>query len=824
MRSSVERTNRVASVAAAVSLALCAVGCLVAIGAAAQVPGGMLLLEGALGFVAISVVAMAVLVPWRTRLLRTQATALSRQERILEAAAFAAERLARPDGGTLGLDEALARIGEATEVGRAYIFENRLHPERGLVMSITNEWVAEAVSPTIDDPENHDFRYADGFVDWERELRAGATVRRVLSEANPVERADMESESVKSTLAVPIFVAGEWWGYVGFDDVETERRWTGSEADALMVAAGTIGGSIARERAMAEAIAAEDRFRVLVEHAPAVVYIDALDDTASTVYMSPQIEALIGYTVEEWHADPDLWPKLLHPDDREAALAATARHNETGEPFAMNYRLTARDGRTVWIHDEAVLVRSNDGTPLYSQGLMQDVTAAKRAEEQIEFLAYHDRLTGLPNAAMFTEVAAMALARASRSGLSAAILFLDIDGFKLANDTLGIEGGDRLLRAIAERIQSALRETDTLARRSGDEFLILLADLESGTINDMQTPLLFAESVAERVRSELAAPFTIDGTEIFVSASIGMDVFPGGADDLQTLLTQAETAMLASKQAGPGGFAASEAGAVDAATKLAFVTRLRKAVERQEWLLHYQPIVQLSTGSIVGVEALVRWRTEDGETIPPNEFIPLAEELGLIEDIGDWVIEEIVRQDGRWRAEGVELEMGFNLSPRQFWQPDLAQRILSRLDARGVDPTKMTVEITESSAMRDPERAHHVLWDLHARGLRVAIDDFGTGYSSLSRLRSFPIDVLKIDRSFVSHLDEDPQAAHIVSAFIQLGRGLGMTTLAEGIETEGEWRFLAEHGCELGQGYFFSRPVPAEEITARLLGGELTIA
>jgi diguanylate cyclase (GGDEF)-like protein/PAS domain S-box-containing protein len=691
-------------------------------------------------------------------------------------------------------------------------------------MSITHEWVADGVEPTIDDPENRDFRYADGFSHWERSLRAGDTVRAILSEVEPVERADMEAESVRSTIAVPILVAGEWWGYVGFDDVRAERRWSATESDALMVAAGTIGGAIARDRAVTEAVAAEDRFRVLVEHAPAVVYIDALDDTASTVYMSPQIEALTGYTVEEWQADDELWPKLLHPDDREMALEKTARHNETGEPFAMEYRLTARDGRTVWVHDEAVMVRASDGTPLYSQGLMQDVTAAKEAEQQIEFLAYHDRLTGLPNAAMFAEVANLALARADRADLGIALLFLDLDGFKLANDTLGTEGGDRLLCAVAERIGSVLRETDTLARRAGDEFLILLADLETGTIADMQTPLLFAESVAERIRHELATPFSIDGTEIFISASIGMEAFPDGAEDLHGLLAHAETAMLASKQAGPGGFAASEVGAVDAATKLAFVTKLRRAVERREWILHYQPIVQLATGSIVGVEALVRWRTEDGETIPPNEFIPLAEGLGLIEEIGDWVVEEIVRQDGVWRAAGLELEMGFNLSPRQFWQPDLAQRILSRLDARGVDPRKVTVEITESSAMRDPERAHDVLWDLHARGLRVAIDDFGTGYSSLSRLRSFPIDVLKIDRSFVSHLDQDPQAAHIVGAFIQLGNGLGMTTLAEGIETEGEWRFLAEHGCELGQGYFFSRPVPADEITARVLGGELTIA
>ena len=249
-------------------------------------------------------------------------------------------------------------------------------------------------------------------------------------------------------------------------------------------------------------------------------------------------------------------------------------------------------------------------------------------------------------------------------------------------------------------------------------------------------------------------------------------MYPDGASDVQTLIAQAETAMFASKKAGPGGFAASEVGAVDAATKLAFVTKLRKAVERQEWVLYYQPVVELATGSIVGVEALIRWCDADGEIIPPVEFIPLAEELGLIEAIGDWVVEEIVRQDQRWRAEGIELEMGFNLSPRQFWQPDLAERVLSRLE-RSAQPSKVMVEITESSAMRDPERAHDVLWDLHARGLRVAIDDFGTGYSSLSRLRSFPIDVLKIDRSFVSHLDEirDSPISSVYSSSSDAGSG-----------------------------------------------------
>ncbi len=300
----------------------------------------------------------------------------------------------------------------------------------------------------------------------------------------------------------------------------------------MMVAAGTIGAALARERAVSEAMEAKDRFRVLVENAPAVVYIDGLDDTASSVYMSPQIEALTGYSAEEWLADPDLWPMLLHPEDRDAALEGTARHNGTGEPFKMDYRLIAQNGRVVWIRDEAVMVRAPDGSFAYSQGLMQDVTAVKLADERLQYLAYHDLLTGLPNGAMLTEVATMALTRVNRAGLAAAVLCLDIDGFKLANDTLGAEGGDRLLLAIAERLRAVLRETDMLARRGGDEFVILLADLEAGSIGDMQAPLLFAEGVAGRIREAFATAFAIDGREIFVSASIGISVFPDGAEDV----------------------------------------------------------------------------------------------------------------------------------------------------------------------------------------------------------------------------------------------------------------------------------------------------
>jgi EAL domain-containing protein (putative c-di-GMP-specific phosphodiesterase class I) len=254
---------------------------------------------------------------------------------------------------------------------------------------------------------------------------------------------------------------------------------------------------------------------------------------------------------------------------------------------------------------------------------------------------------------------------------------------------------------------------------------------------------------------------------------------------------------------------------VDALGKLSLTTRLRKAVEHQHWELHYQPILDLADASTVGVEALLRWNDPNGGLVPPGDFIPLAEEIGLIEVIGDWVVEELVRQDERWRAEGLDLELSFNLSPRQLRQPEIGSRILSRLESGGVDPRRVVVEVTESTAMTDPDRTLRILRDLHARGLRIALDDFGTGYSSLSRLKHMPVDVLKIDRSFVREAHADAQAGSMVTAIVQLADGLGMTSLAEGIETEDERRFLTERGCRLGQGFVFSRPVPAADIAAR---------
>jgi diguanylate cyclase (GGDEF)-like protein/PAS domain S-box-containing protein len=742
-------------------------------------------------------------------------------EAVLGAVAFANEGFLRGDLWSDRIDEILERLGRAVEADRAYLFQNVRDEAGRLTMDLRFEWCAERAPTLFEDPENHLFPYAPTFARWIEVLGRGDVIVGATAETADVEREMLESEQVVTQCIVPVFVGRDWWGFLGFDDCHAGRAWSAVETDALRAAAGALGAAIERAIADREGVAAERRFRSMIEQLPAISYVDGVQDHAPTIYISPQVEAILGYTQEEWTSAEDMWPRVLHPDDRARAVAQNERHNETGEPFALEYRVFAKDGRTVWLRDEAVLIRDERGQPLHSQGVMMDITERKRAEEQVAFLAYHDDLTGLPNRAMFEELLDLSIARARRHDGSVAVVHVDVDDFSLVNDSLGHKNGDALLTQVAQRLRVATRDTDLVARKGGDQFLLLLADLEREGSGELDAALIRAGSVAQRIHEALREPFEADGTELYVSVSVGVSLFPQDAPDVATLMRNAETAMRESKKAGPAGYVVSSLGVADPRSKLSYVTRLRKAVEQSQWVLHYQPVVELVTGTMVGVEALIRWLDPSGTLVPPNDFIPLAEELGLIESIGDWVLDEMGRQDKIWRRHGLDLEIGFNLSPRQFWQPDLSDRILSRIEAGGLDPGRLVVEITESSAMMDPDRAQRVLWDLHMQGLRVAIDDFGTGYSNLSRLRELPVEILKIDRTFVMNVDTERQAGAIATAFIELGRGMGMTTLAEGIETAGEWRFLTERGCGLGQGYYFSRPVTGDEIVERHRSGRI---
>jgi diguanylate cyclase (GGDEF)-like protein/PAS domain S-box-containing protein len=575
-------------------------------------------------------------------------------------------------------------------------------------------------------------------------------------------------------------------------------------ADATVASVRDARLLIAGREAQVALTEAEARYRSLVEEIPAVVYAD--EGGEETTYVSPQIERILGVTPQEYKADPGMWMRMVHPDDRERVRRESDAFIAGVGGDLADYRMVRPDGRVVWIRDRAYAVRDEHGRVLWEHGILFDVTELKEAEERVAHMAYHDGLTSLANRQLFEEALTLAVGRAGRNGTGVAMLFLDLDNFKLVNDSLGHHAGDQLLIELAERLRTCTRETDMVARQGGDEFLLLLADLDLDEVDAA------AKRVATRVHGALSEPFVLHGTEFHARGSIGISTYPRDAQDAETLLKNADIAMYRAKRLNPGGFELFTSDADDATKKLSFATRLRQAVAEQNWVMHYQPVVDLSDRRVVGAEALIRWKDAAGGIVAPGEFIPVAEELGLIEAIGDWVLDEIAQQQSAWREAGIELDLSFNLSPRQLWSPRLAERVIERLRAAHVDPATVTAEITESTAMADPDRTQRILRELGSFGLGLAIDDFGTGYSSLARLKHMPVDVLKIDREFVRRVDQDVRLAGMVRAMIQVAQSLDMMPLAEGVETEGEYRFLRSNGCRLAQGFWFAHPVPAEEL------------
>ena len=435
--------------------------------------------------------------------------------------------------------------------------------------------------------------------------------------------------------------------------------------------------------------------------------------------------------------------------------------------------------------------------------------ARKKAESNLTFLANHDALTSLPNRFMFNERLTQALARAHRQDKMVAVLFIDLDRFKVINDTLGHDAGDRLLIELAGQLRGCLRENDTIARQGGDEFVVLIEDIKDSSQ---------VTGVAQKILETVAEAHVLGGQEFHVTASIGISVYPDEGADLQTLLKNADIAMYRAKEQGKNNFQLYSA-EMNQHTfeRLALETSLRRAIERQEFLLHYQPKVDFRSGRVTGVEALVRWNHPELGMVSPVQFIPLAEETGLIGPIGDWVLRTACAEARRWVTNGAsEISVAVNLSARQFSHEDLARNIQSVLRESGLEPRFLEIEITESTVMHDAKRAARVLQQLKDMGIRVAIDDFGTGYSSLGYLKRFPIDGVKIDRSFILDIPHDNDDVAITRAVIAMAHSLHLKVIAEGVETAAQFEFLHNHDCDEMQGLYFSAPVDAAAL-ARLL-------
>ena len=547
----------------------------------------------------------------------------------------------------------------------------------------------------------------------------------------------------------------------------------------------------------------EARFRQMIERNLAGVFRNTIE--GDILDCNDACARILGYSSREGLLQAPAGAHYFDPADRQALLKDLETHRSLSN---REVRLRRVDGAAVWVLENVSLLEDEAGQPIV-EGTIVDITARKQAEELIVYQAHHDALTSLPNRTFFKDRLTHALALARRTGQRLAVFFLDLDQFKLVNDTLGHSMGDRLLQAVAERLQSSLREGDVIARVGGDEFTLLIADLADTDHGGPVTP------IAQKLLQELARPFLVEGHELFATASIGIALFPSDGEDAETLLKSADGAMYRAKDAGRNGyqFCTPELN-IRVQERMDLENGLRRALARGELLLHYQPQVSLRTGRVVGVEALLRWRHPERGVLEASEFIGLAEESRLILPLGEWVLREACAQVRDWHDRGYrELRMAVNVSARQFQQRDFVDMVEESLAQTGLSPGMLDLEITESTAMQNVELAATTLRTLRDRGLRLSIDDFGTGYSSLAHLRRFPLSAVKVDRSFVRDLATDSSDAAIVAAVIALARSLNLGVIAEGVENEEQLAFLRAHSCEEGQGFLMARPLPADALT-----------
>ena len=568
------------------------------------------------------------------------------------------------------------------------------------------------------------------------------------------------------------------------------------------------------EQRVEELRRAEEKLSGVLDSIDTVVWSLAVDTSLGEhelLYLNPAAERVYGRPVQAFFADPALWRHIVHPDDRERVregLLGVVPHQAT----MLEYRILRPDGSERWLEDRARLIIGPGGLPIRIDGVASDISERRMHAEHMAHQANHDALTGLPNRNLLNSRIALALSSARSSGQHVAVLYLDLDGFKFVNDSFGHSFGDALLCSVAARLDGVVRESDTIARLGGDEFVILLPMLADpdGAMN-----------VAVKVIESFTAPISQDGRDLHLSASIGISIFPQDGETSDSLLQHADVAMYRAKAAGRNGVQSySMEMGVQAQERMELESALRVALERGQLDIHYQPQIDREGGHIIGVEALARWRHPTLGVIPPARFIPLAEETGLIIPIGEWVLRTACAQAMAWHAAGwTGLSVAVNMSARQFQQQDVPELVRDVLHRTGMPPHCLELELTESTLMHDTDAAVATMRQLKRLGVRLALDDFGTGYSSLSYLKRFPIDVLKIDQSFTFDVTTDEGAASITRAIIAMARSLGMTTVAEGVETSDQMEFLGALGGDVMQGYLISRPLPVDEITALLREG-----
>jgi len=556
--------------------------------------------------------------------------------------------------------------------------------------------------------------------------------------------------------------------------------------------------------------------RAGLAHAQSLAHIGSWEWDLATgeIRCSEEVYSICSIDGSKCDGNPILDP--VHHLDRSFVRSSIDDAVAKRGPLSFDYRILL-EGEERTLHAELVTVLDEGGEPVCLTGTIQDITERKLAEEQIRLLAYYDALTGLPNRRFFMQQLEQALVFANRNDRMLAVLFLDLDRFKLVNDTLGHGVGDRLLQDVADRLLRCVRRSDCLARADeecppslvsrlgGDEFTIMLSDIDH--FQDVA-------KVARRILEAVCVPYSLEGQEVFVSTSIGISLYPFDASTASDLIRNADGAMYQAKEQGRNGYQIyDESMNAKALERIILESQLHKALKDEEFTVYYQPQVSSRSGQVVGIEALVRWKSRELGMVEPGRFLPLAEEIGLVIQIDQWVMAHACRQHKLWLDAGLPpVTLALNISGQHFMKNELLETITAILKESGLDPGLLELELTEGVLMAHTEKTVKTLQALKGMGVRLAIDDFGTGFSSLSYLKRFPLDVLKIDRTFIKDIITDPDDAAITVATIEMARTLKLQVIAEGVETQPQLDFLTRNGCDLYQGYLFSRPVPPEEI------------
>ena len=699
----------------------------------------------------------------------------------------------------------LGLLGSASGFSRVSLFRSAVDTTGQSNAIYAHGWTRRGCLPFPDTFQRFNFEVV-GCLRWLNYLRQGQPVFGIQSAFSGTEKEFLQKLGTHTIIMIPIYAEGGWWGFMMVEHCDHPCEISPQELGALMAAGRSFGVAIQRE-------VSDVRLRqAMIAFESAAEGIMIMDEQSRMIAINRGFTEITGYLEEEVlgqipnELDPeridfatyrDIYLTLVEEDRWRGEVA---NHRKNGELF------------TEWLTITAV--RDDEDRVINYVGVFADISDTKQAQLTLNEMANHDALTGLPNRRLLNELVSHALRRAEREKSSLAILFIDLDRFKVINDTLGHQVGDNLLIEVSNRLNNVMRDSDTVARLGGDEFLVMMDGLRD--VED-------AARVAKKIVSSLQSEFVIDGKEIYIGASVGISIYPDDGHDVDNLIKAADIAMYQVKNEGKNNYRFYSADlSVNAVEQFTIETQLRRALERNQFEIYYQPQVSLDTGRIVGAEALLRWQHPELGLVLPDKFIPLAEETNLVIQIGEWVLRETAEQVVEWTKQGIFLQsVSVNVSGVQVQRSNFADTVYGILVETGCEPSILELEITESIAMYNTENIINIFNKIREPGVKLAIDDFGTGYSSLSYLKRMPLDKLKIDKSFVKELTVNSDDKAIANAVIALGRSLNLKVIAEGVETLEQVSILTEMGCDDAQGYLFGRPVPAVNFAEMLMADAL---